>query len=103
MRTRIDLQVHNELGAYGVSLPMCHLYAFLGRKWVNIAGYLPIVSAGGGHVVSSSIVELYPKTKVSWTRSIYPGSTDNIRFQGKWKDLCALPESIRVIKLLGEK
>ena len=103
MRTRIDTKIRSEFGAEGAHLPMCHLYAFLGRKWVNIAGYLPIVSSAGGHFLSSSIVELYPKTKVRWSRSIYPGSADNIKFEGRWKDLCDLPESIRVIKLLGEK
>ena len=93
MKTRIDTSAWEIFGSGSAS---CKLEAFIGGKWVQVRGDArTAVDRDNGFVgVRSTVVELYPKTKVRWVRAFYPGGRSS--FEGTWAQLCLLPLAQRV-------
>ena len=88
MKMRIDASAWEIFGSGSAT---CKLEAFIGGCWKRIEGdSSTAVDRDNGFVgLRSTVVELYPKTKVRWVRAFHPGSKSS--FQGTWAELCRLP------------
>lgn len=84
MQARISVQDHHIFGSGSAHV---RLEAWVGGKWKRVKGNPETkTSTNNGFVgVDDAVVELYPKTKVRYVRSFYPGGKHS--FQGTWKEL----------------
>ena len=93
MKLRIDT---NAFVVFGSGAASARLLASIGGKWVRIEGDRATAQTkDNGFVgIQSTVVELYPKTKVKFNRGFHPGG--NFKFEGTWGELAAIPENKRV-------
>jgi hypothetical protein len=85
---------------FGSGAASCKLLARKGGKWVEVCGSYTTFNTrkNGFCALTSSLVSLYPKTKVKYLRGFHPGG--RFKYEGTWEGLlAALPEDRREYKL----
>ena len=93
MKARIDTDAFVVFGSGAAS---ARLLAHIGGQWIPVRGDRATVKEkDNGFVgIRSTVVDLYPKTKVKFNRGFHPGGT--FKFEGSWGELAAIPENKRV-------
>lgn len=95
MKTRLDTSAYELFGSGSAT---CKLEAYIGGYWKRIKGdETTTVDRNNGFAgLRSTVVQLYPKTKVRWVRAFYPGGRRT--FEGTWEQLCSLPITTRILE-----
>ena len=93
-------RIDTSAGIYfGSGAASCKLLAFKGGKWVEVEGLYESFNTrrNGFCALTSSLVSLYPKTKVKYLRGFHPGG--RFKYEGTWGGLLeALPADRREYK-----